>query len=235
MPERSVHGFFESFYLNGLNESTLIKTEDGISKVNTRTPSNTLMTMIEYKNKTFPDGDVGFYNNDQFSKFLSLFNSDKLNLSFDKKNDQHIKAKLSGNDKLSVDYYLADPSIFPIEKVIKQLNNWEINLKLTGEETTNFLKARNALSTATLLYVGKDIFIGNEEYGSNRITINISDYTNEIGMDEYLKFNLDDVKSVIGVLQEGITIKVSSLGLMEISWQRDNLSCKYYLTQIVSD
>ena len=235
MLNQNMHGFFKSFYLDGINESVLIETNNNESVVNAINSSNTLMSNIKFQNNIFPDGKVGFYNNDQLGKFLSLFKEDNLKLKFIEKDDQYSKLRLSEDNKLLVDYYLADISIFPKNKEIKKIKHWDIVFQLTKDEVSNFLKSRNALPTATLLYIGKDIFIGNEEHGSNRIVVHVDKFGNQSELDDYLKFNLDDFKSVVGTFGENITVKVSSLGLAEVSWASDKMVCKYYLTQIVSN
>lgn len=230
--------FIERYYLNGLNNKAKITTSEHNTIARVMTENKSLVSKVLYKNSDmFPDGEIGIFDTDQLLKLLGLYDNtdEKFSVEFDVRDDTPYAILMSGSNNVSSKYMLADPEVIEDSPEIRQIDTWDVEFTMTEQEVKTFTKARSALSNAKLLFVEKnDIFMGNNEYGTNKVTLTIQDYSAD-SLSGHIKFDLDNFKEVVSVLKKDIKVQVMNDGLMRVFLEDDHFHCEYYLSSIVSD
>lgn len=236
--KREVQSSFEKYYLGGLNNKSLVTTNDGVSIFNGTDENNTLFTKVSWKNNTYPEGDIALYDNEQFYKFLSLYDDEdeKFEMVFEKRGDMYNKVIMKGSNYAKVNYYLADPSILDKPKKLKKISEWNVSFKIKPKELQTILKAANATSLADLVFVTeKGISIGTRHQASNKVDMTLEEYNiSNLGMDgKEFCFSLKHFTTILSTIKDEVQIDVMER-IMKITYSKDDLNCEYVLAALIS-
>ena len=103
--------FINKYYLNGIADSVVLRSESNEQKLGTRFVSSdkTLLGTIIMDKWNFEDANIGIYTTEQLLKLLSVLDED-IDVSVTKAGDKTISMKISDSAS-SVNYMLSDPSI----------------------------------------------------------------------------------------------------------------------------
>ena len=116
-----------------------------------------------------------------------------------------------------------------------------VKLNLTSENIDNLIKAKSALSqvdnmlvTTTTNLDGENVceFIFGDESGhNNKITYQIPG--NILEQNLKIPFNSDTFKTILHANKdmESGTLKISTMGLMEIKFESEDISSEYYIVR----
>jgi hypothetical protein len=139
----------------------------------------------------------------------------------------------------SVNYMLADLSVIPNVPDLKQLPDFNAEIKLDSNFISTFIRAKGALQDENnFTFVCKDnkgsIVLGHSNINTNRINIDV-DCTCKGDVDP-ISYSATYLKEILVANKEATdaTLKISSQGLAHISFSIDNYESNYYLVEIQS-
>jgi hypothetical protein len=143
------------------------------------------------------------------------------------------------DNSTSVNYMLADLSVIPNVPDLKQLPDFNAEIKLDSSFISTFIKAKSALQdennfTFTCKEGSGQIVLGYSNINTNRINIDV-DCTCKADVDA-VSFSATYLKEILVANKEATdaTLKISSQGLAHISFSIDNYESNYYLVEIQS-
>ena len=139
----------------------------------------------------------------------------------------------------SVNYMLADLSVIPNVPDLKQLPDFNAEIKLDSNFISTFIRAKGALQDENnFTFTCKDnkgsIVLGYSNINTNRINIDV-DCTCK-GDVAPISYSATYLKEILVANKEATdaTLKISSQGLAHISFSIDNYESNYYLVEIQS-
>ena len=200
------------------------------------TPSKDVIGNLTCKNFELEDSKLAIYDTKKLQNLISICSGDLL-LEFEKTREIYTKLNISDLN-FNLSYALSDPLL--INKVGNVTEaEWVVDLDLTSEDISNIIKAKSALAqvdnmliTTTTNLDGEDVIeivFGDESGHNNKITYQISGDIKET--DIKLPFNSDMFKTILYANKdmEGGKLLLSSMGLMKLSFELDDISTTYYM------
>ena len=160
-------------------------------------------------------------------------------MEFEKTKEIYTKLNISDLN-FNLSYALSDPLL--INKVGNVTEaEWVVDLDLTSEDISNIIKAKSALAQVDNMLITTttnldeedviEIVFGDESGHNNKITYQISGDIKET--DIKLPFNSDMFKTILYANKdmEGGKLLLSSMGLMKLSFDFDDISTTYYMVR----
>ena len=227
-------GFISKYYLSGNIESVIwnISSNKTLS-TKFMLPDWTLVGGVTLKDFDYDDDilECGIFDTSRILKMISVLDN-PITINFLKTDNIPHTLKLKDKNT-KIEYMLAELSVIPNVVNIQHIPEFDINIKLTDELITRFIKAISALPTAEYFYVSIDS-LKNESYliiedQNNNIFLNIEvEETNEISK---LLFSTNIFKSILNVNKEfnSCIFQISSEGLLQIGFSGDIFNSLYYL------
>ena len=234
MNKQKLVRFINKYYLNGIADSVVLKSNSSEQKLVTRFVSSdkTLLGIIQMDRWNFEDANIGVYTTEQLLKLLSVLDED-INVSITKSGDKTISMKIS--DSLSsVNYMLSDPSIINEPPQLQNIPNFELSINVTPSVINKFISGKSALQDTTTFTVITDetstkLVIGYSSVNTNRVTIPVitSDFTSI----DNVSFNAEYFSQILLANKEceSAILQVSSQGLAKIDFKIDNYVATYWL------
>ena len=234
MNKQKLVRFINKYYLNGIADSVVLKSNSSEQKLVTRFVSSdkTLLGIIQMDRWNFEDANIGVYTTEQLLKLLSVLDED-INVSITKSGDKTISMKIS--DSLSsVNYMLSDPSIINEPPQLQNIPNFELSINVTPSVINKFISGKSALQDTTTFTVITDetstkLVIGYSSVNTNRVTIPVitSDFTSI----DNVSFNAEYFSQILLANKEceSAILQVSSQGLIKIDFKIDNYVATYWL------
>lgn len=227
-------------YLDGINDSIVYKTDNEKSVINLLNNTKSLLTHIVWENDLMPrNKSMAIFNAESFLKILSLY--DDINIEFVETEDYVVKIKCTNDKKkMQSTFIAADPDVI-VGNTDRSVSaeNWDIEFVLDKNEVNRIKRVRSALSSTLdheLFYVFKDSVVigGSNLQRSNKVEIKLSEYDfpEEVKENPKLRFNLEHLISILGILKEDILFSVNPAGLMRVSKVEEDFKIEYYLSQI---
>ena len=226
--------FINKYYLNGIADSVVLRSESNEQKLGTRFVSSdkTLLgTIIMYK-WNFEDADIGIYTTEQLLKLLSVLDED-IDVSVTKAGDKTISMKISDSAS-SVNYMLSDPSIINEPPQLQTIPNFELSINMTPSVINKFISGKSALQDTTTFTVitnesSTRLVIGYSSVNTNRVNIPV--VTSEFSSIDNVSFNADYFSNILVANKEceSAFLQVSSEGLAKISFKIDDYTSTYWL------
>lgn len=230
MNKNIFEGFIDRYNLGGEIESVLITSNDDGLAVRTISADKTLMGSVSVEGVDFPDGEFGIYTTSQLKGLLSVLDS----TVEVEATDSSLKFFDKGTE---VNYMLAMPSVIPTTPSLKQLPDFDVEVSLTDEFTSKFIKSRNVLSEAeTFTFVRKNnksqIILGYSSTNSNRIYIDVD--AGDGDDIPHISFSSKHLKAILTANKGSNTsvLNISKAGLSHISIKDDEFTCDYYLVEV---
>ena len=234
MNKQKLVRFINKYYLNGIADSVVLKSNSSEQKLVTRFVSSdkTLLGIIQMDRWNFEDANIGVYTTEQLLKLLSVLDED-INVSITKSGDKTISMKIS--DSLSsVNYMLSDPSIINEPPQLQNIPNFELSINVTPSVINKFISGKSALQDTTTFTVITDetstkLVIGYSSVNTNRVTIPVitSDFTSI----DNVSFNAEYFSQILLANKEceSAFLQISSEGLAKINFKIDDYKSIYWL------
>ena len=234
MNKQKLVRFINKYYLNGIADSVVLKSNSNEQKLFTKFVSSdkTLLGVIQMDSWNFEDANIGVYTTEQLLKLLSVLDED-ITVSLTKSEDKAISLKIS--DLLSsVNYMLSDTSIINEPPQLQNIPNFELSINVTPTIINKFISGKSALPDTTTFTVitnetSTKLVIGYSSVNTNRVTIPVitSDFTSI----DNVSFNAEYFSQILLANKEceSAILQVSSQGLIKIDFKIDNYVATYWL------
>ena len=234
MNKQKLVRFINKYYLNGIADSVVLKSNSSEQKLVTRFVSSdkTLLGIIQMDRWNFEDATIGVYTTEQLLKLLSVLDED-INVTITKSGDKTISMKIS--DSLSsVNYMLSDPSIINEPPQLQNIPNFELSVNVTPSVISKFISGKSALQDTTTFTVVTDetstkLVIGYSTVNTNRVTIPV--ITSEFSQIDKVSFNAEYFSNILVANKEceSAFLQISSEGLAKINFKVDDYKSTYWL------
>jgi len=237
MEKQSLNRFVSKYNLAGLVESVKWESKNGSLSTNFISDDKSVLGTVSMKEFEGSDSEFGVYDTTKLTKMLSVLGND-VDFSISDIDGKSVSLKFK-DKSTSVNYMLADLSVIPNVPDLKQLPDFNVEIKLDTAFISTFIKAKGALQdennfTFTCNDKNGSIILGHSNINTNRINIDV-ECTCE-GDVKPISFSATYLKEILVANKEATdaTLKISSQGLAHISFSIDNYESNYYLVEIQS-
>jgi len=238
MEKQSLNRFVSKYNLAGLVESVKWESKDGSLSTNFISDDKSVLGTVSMSEFEGNNAEFGVYDTTKLTKMLSVLGND---VDFSISDIDGKSVSLRFKDKsTSVNYMLADLSVIPNVPDLKQLPDFNVEIKLDTTFISTFIKAKGALAdennfTFTCSEGKGSIILGYSNINTNRINIDV-DCTCSTDKVDPISFSATYLKEILVANKEATdaTLKISSQGLAHISFSIDNYESNYYLVEIQS-
>jgi hypothetical protein len=237
MEKQSLNRFVSKYNLAGLVESVKWESKDNILTTSFISDDKSVLGSVSMKDFDSSNAVFGVYDTTKLNKMLSVLGNN-IDFSINDVDGKPVSLKFK-DGSISVNYMLADLSVIPNVPDLKQLPEFDVEIKLDSSFINKFIKAKGALSDENnFTFVCKDgksqIILGYSSINTNRINIDVDCNCN--GDIKPISFSATYLKEILVANKEATdaTLKISSQGLSHIHFEIDNYTSDYYLVQIQS-
>lgn len=232
MQKSYLESILEKYYLNGINERSILKIKDKIINISCINPNKNLVSKIEAE-FDLEDCELGVYDTTQLLKLVNI--TDKL-ISVRVNKSKTISKTLYIDDNVyNLEYPLANTMLIPDVPHIEE-PDYDMEANIDIEFITRFIKAAKAVnirddktplsitisSTLDLSQVQLINFIVGESDSDHTNKVNFSLTATKIGsVGTRVKFPADEFRSILEAnkdLETGI-LKVSEEGLLKLEFE----------------
>ena len=238
MEKQSLNRFVSKYNLAGLVESVKWESKDGSLSTNFISDDKSVLGTVSMSEFEGNNSEFGVYDTTKLTKMLSVLGND-VDFSISDIDGKAVSLKFK-DKSTSVNYMLADLSVIPNVPDLKQLPDFNVEIKLDTNFISTFIKAKGALQdennfTFTCKKGNGSIILGHSNINTNRINIDV-DCTCTKDKVEPISFSANFLKEILVANKEAkdATLKISSDGLAHISFEVDGYKSDYYLVQIQS-
>ena len=227
--------FIDKYHLGGNVNAVVINSKKDSLTTRFITGDKALLGELSMNNWTFDEAELGVYDTEQLSRLLGVLDDD-VNLNLTQSGDKAIAVEIS--DALSkVNFMLSDKSVINQPPPLKQLPDFQVQIKVDSNFIQRFISGKSALpDTDTFTVITSDdgvkLVIGYSSINTNRVTIPVETETYEDI--ENVSFNANLFKDVLVANKEceSATLEVSEKGLSKINFKVDQYDVTYYLVAV---
>ena len=241
MKKQTINTFIDKYSLNGTIESVKWVVDSANKQIKTASISddkNVLSFVVIKDSAGLNDAEIGINDTAKLKKLLSVLN-DGVNISFNTREDKIVSLSLTG-ESTDVQYVTADLSVIPKVPELKKLPPFNLEIPLTKEFVTTFVKAKNALSDVDTLTFTKDkkdklkLVIGFSSVNSNRISIDFKPTEGKDTLGKTIHFSAKYLKEILTSNNdcENAVLKISDAGIAHVEFNNDVFNSSYYLVEI---
>ena len=237
MEKQTLNRFVSKYNLAGLVESVKWESKDGSLTTSFISDDKSVLGSVSMNEFDNISADFGVYDTTKLTKMLSVLGDD-VDFSIQDIEGKPVSLKFK-DGSTSLNYMLADLSVIPNVPDLKQLPEFDTEIKLDANFISKFIKAKGALQDENnFTFTCKDgkgtIVLGYSNINTNRIIIGV-DCSCE-GDVKPISFSATYLKEILVANKEATdaTLKISSQGLAHISFSIDNYESNYYLVEIQS-
>lgn len=241
MKKTTINSFIDKYSLNGTIESVKWVVDNNEKQIKTSSISddkNVLSFVVIKDTAGLEDAELGVNDTTKLKKLLNVLGED-VTIAFNKREEKIVSLSISG-EQTDVQYVTADLSVIPNVPALKKLPTFNLEIPLTKEFVTTFVKAKSALSdvdTLTFLKDKKDkikLVIGYSSVNSNRINIDIKPSEGKDTLGKTIHFSAKYLKEILTSNNdcENAVLKVSDAGLAHVEFNNDTFNSNYYLVEI---
>ena len=241
MKKQTINTFIDKYSLNGTIESVKWVVDSANKQIKTASISddkNVLSFVVIKDSAGLNDAEIGINDTTKLKKLLSVLN-DEVNISFNMREDKIVSLSLTG-ESTDVQYVTADLSVIPKVPELKKLPPFNLEIPLTKEFVTTFVKAKNALSDVDTLTFTKDkkdklkLVIGFSSVNSNRISIDFKPTEGKDTLGKTIHFSAKYLKEILTSNNdcENAVLKISDAGIAHVEFNNDVFNSSYYLVEI---
>ena len=241
MKKQTINTFIDKYSLNGTIESVKWVVDSANKQIKTASISddkNVLSFVVIKDSAGLNDAEIGINDTAKLKKLLSVLN-DEVNISFNTREDKIVSLSLTG-ESTDVQYVTADLSVIPKVPELKKLPPFNLEIPLTKEFVTTFVKAKNAWSDVDTLTFTKDkkdklkLVIGFSSVNSNRISIDFKPTEGKDTLGKTIHFSAKYLKEILTSNNdcENAVLKISDAGIAHVEFNNDVFNSSYYLVEI---
>ena len=166
--------FIDKYHLGGNVNAVVINSKGDSLSTRFITGDKALLGELKMNNWTFEDSELGVYDTEQLSRLLGVLDDD-VTLNLTQSGDKAIAVEIS--DSLSkVNFMLSDKSVINQPPALKQLPEFQVEIKVDANFIQRFISGKSALpDTDTFTVITDDdgvkLVIGYSSINTNRVTI----------------------------------------------------------------
>ena len=234
MEKQQLNRFVSKYNLAGLVESVKWESKDGSLSTSFISDDKSVLGNVTMKEFDGTNSTFGVYDTTKLTKMLSVL-GESVDFSINDIDGKVVSLKFKDNST-SVNYMFADLSVIPNVPDLKQLPQFNVEIKLDSNFISKFIKAKGALDENNFTFLCKDgkgqIVLGHSNINTNRISIDV-DCTCD-GDVNPISFSATYLKEILVANKEAndATLKISSQGLSHIHFEIDKYESNYYLVEI---
>ncbi len=243
MKKQTINTFIDKYSLNGTIESVKWVIDSANKQIKTASISddkNALSFVVIKDDAGLTDAEIGINDTAKLKKLLGVLN-DEVNISFNSRDSRIVSISLS-SETTDVQYVTADLSVIPQVPMLKKLPAFNLEIPLTKEFVTTFVKAKSALSDVDTLTFSKDkkdkikLTIGYSNVNSNRINIDVKPVEGKDTLGKTIHFSAKYLKEILTSNSdcENAVLKISDHGILHVEFNNDLFNSNYYLIEIKS-
>ena len=237
MEKQQLNRFVSKYNLAGLVESVKWESKDGSLNTSFISDDKSVLGSVSMKEFDGSNATFGIYDTTKLTKMLSVLDND-IQFSLQDIDGKPVSIKVKDSSGMAM-YMLADLSVIPNVPDLKQLPEFNVEIKLDTTFINKFIKAKGALADENnFTFLCKDgkgqIVLGHSNINTNRISIDVD--CNCDGDIQPISFSATYLKEILVANREATdaTLKISSQGLAHIHFEIDNYESNYYLVEIQS-
>jgi hypothetical protein len=241
MKKQTINTFIDKYSLNGTIESVKWVVDNANKQIKTASISddkNVLSFVVIKDNAGLNDAEIGINDTAKLKKLLGVLN-DEVNIAFNTREDKIVSLSLT-SETTDVQYVTADLSVIPQVPLLKKLPPFNLEIPLTKEFVTTFVKAKNALSDVDTLTFTKDkkdkikLVLGFSSVNSNRINIDFKAVEGKDTLSKTIHFSAKYLKEILTSNSdcENAVLKISDAGIAHVEFNNDTFNSSYYLVEI---
>jgi hypothetical protein len=238
MEKGKLSKFINKYSLGGLVESVKWECKENSLLTSFISDDKSVLGNVTMKDFQYTDISFGVYDTSKLVKMLGVL-GEEVEFDMNVVDDKATSLKCK-DGSTSINYMLADLSVIPTVPDLKQLPEFDIQIKLDSNFISKFIKAKGALSDEnnfTFMLKNKKpvIVLGYSNINTNRISIDVQcdkitdDVTPIVFSATYLKEILIANKEA-----KDATLNISSKGLAHVHFEIGGYESNYYLVEVTS-
>jgi hypothetical protein len=243
MKKQVLNTFIDKYSLNGSIESVKWVVDNSNKQIKTSSISddkNALSYVTIKDDAGLVDSEFGINDTTKLKKLLNVL-SEEVTVAFNKREEKIVSLSLN-SDGTDVQYVTADLSVIPKVPDLKKLPPFNLEIPLTKEFVTTFVKAKSALSDVDTMTFSKDkkdkikLTIGYSNVNSNRINIDVKPSEGKDSLGKTIHFSAKYLKEILTSNSdcENAVLKISDHGILHVEFNNDLFNSSYYLIEIKS-
>jgi hypothetical protein len=239
MKKQTLNSFIDKYSLNGTIESVKWVVDDKQIKTSSISDDKNVLSFVVIKdNAGLESSELGVNDTTKLKKLLGVL-SEEVNIAFNKRDEKIVSLSLS-SESTDVQYVTADLNVIPKVPDLKKLPPFNLEIPLTNEFVSTFVKAKGALSEVDTLTFMKDkkgkikLVIGYSSVNTNRVNIDVTPVAGKDTLDKTIHFSAKYLKEILTSNKDcdNAVLKVSDAGLAHVEFENDSFTSNYYLVEI---
>jgi hypothetical protein len=243
MKKQVLNTFIDKYSLNGTIESVKWVVDNKNKQIKTSSISddkNALSYVTIKDDAGLVDSEFGINDTTKLKKLLNVL-TEEVGIAFNKREEKIVSLSLN-SEGTDVQYVTADLSVIPKVPDLKKLPPFNLEIPLTKEFVTTFVKAKSALSDVDTMTFSKDkkdkikLTIGYSNVNSNRINIDVKPSEGKDSLGKTIHFSAKYLKEILTSNSdcENAVLKISDHGILHVEFNNDLFNSSYYLIEIKS-
>ena len=243
MKKQVLNTFIDKYSLNGTIESVKWVVDNKNKQIKTSSISDdkNVVSYVSIKDDAgLSEAEIGINDTAKLKKLLGVL-TDDVNITFNKRDEKIVSLSLN-SESTDVQYVTADLSVIPKVPDLKKLPPFNLEVPLTKEFVTTFVKAKSALSDVDTMTFTKDkkdkikLTIGYSSVNSNRINIDVKPVEGKDSLGKTIHFSAKYLKEILTSNGdcENAVLKISDAGIAHVEFNNELFNSSYYLIDIKS-
>jgi hypothetical protein len=243
MKKQVLNTFIDKYSLNGTIESVKWVVDNKNKQIKTSSISDdkNVVSYVSIKDDAgLSEAEIGINDTAKLKKLLGVL-TDDVNITFNKRDEKIVSLSLN-SESTDVQYVTADLSVIPKVPDLKKLPPFNLEIPLTKEFVTTFVKAKSALSDVDTMTFTKDkkdkikLTIGYSSVNSNRINIDVKPVDGKDSLGKTIHFSAKYLKEILTSNSdcENAVLKISDAGIAHVEFNNELFNSSYYLIDIKS-
>ena len=243
MKKQVLNTFIDKYSLNGTIESVKWVVDNKNKQIKTSSISDdkNVVSYVSIKDDAgLSEAEIGINDTAKLKKLLGVL-TDDVNITFNKRDEKIVSLSLN-SEGTDVQYVTADLSVIPKVPDLKKLPPFNLEIPLTKEFVTTFVKAKSALSDVDTMTFTKDkkdkikLTIGYSSVNSNRINIDVKPVEGKDSLGKTIHFSAKYLKEILTSNNdcENAVLKISDAGIAHVEFNNELFNSSYYLIDIKS-
>ncbi len=243
MKKQVLNTFIDKYSLNGTIESVKWVVDNKNKQIKTSSISDdkNVVSYVSIKDDAgLSEAEIGINDTAKLKKLLGVL-TDDVNITFNKRDEKIVSLSLN-SESTDVQYVTADLSVIPKVPDLKKLPPFNLEIPLTKEFVTTFVKAKSALSDVDTMTFTKDkkdkikLTIGYSSVNSNRINIDVKPSEGKDSLGKTIHYSAKYLKEILTSNSdcENAVLKISDHGILHVEFNNDLFNSSYYLIEIKS-
>jgi hypothetical protein len=243
MKKQVLNTFIDKYSLNGTIESVKWVVDNKNKQIKTSSISDdkNVVSYVSIKDDAgLSEAEIGINDTAKLKKLLGVL-TDDVNITFNKRDEKIVSLSLN-SESTDVQYVTADLSVIPKVPDLKKLPPFNLEIPLTKEFVTTFVKAKSALSDVDTMTFTKDkkdkikLTIGYSSVNSNRINIDVKPVDGKDSLGKTIHFSAKYLKEILTSNGdcENAVLKISDAGIAHVEFNNELFNSSYYLIDIKS-